>query len=180
MKTSDTLKEGHTYGKLLIKEVGVKAPKVGFGRAALCDCLRCGRKDVVLRARSIRSGHTVTCGCTHTKHYKTKSTKYYRRLYEVWCQIKYRCYNSDNKNYFQYGGRGIKMSDDWKDFGTFYNDMIDTYKPGLTIERKDVDGNYCKENCKWITNQEQALNRRSSLEYRKRTGYRWAFAKADL
>ncbi len=55
------------------------------------------------------------------------------------------------------------MCDEWLNFEAFKNDMYPIYKPGLTIERVDVNGNYCKENCTWITRGEQVRNRRCSI-----------------
>lgn len=120
----------------------------------------------------------MSCGCVNKeKKYKTKDTQYYRRIYHIWRQMNQRCYNKINKNYNTYGERGIFVCNEWKDFGKFYNDMIDSYSPGLTIERVDIDDGYKKSNCCWIKNEEQAKNRISSIAYRKRTGFVWKYGK---
>lgn len=79
--------------------------------------------------------------------------------------MKDRCYNPNDKNYDDYGGRGIKICDEWlKDVKTFYDwSLISGYMDNLTIERIDVDGNYEPSNCKWIKKEEQADNKRCNI-----------------
>ena len=79
--------------------------------------------------------------------------------YTIWASMHARCNNSKNKAYKWYGGRGIVVCDRWKDFRHFLSDMGERPK-GLTIERKDNDGNYKPNNCKWATQQEQQQNKR--------------------
>jgi hypothetical protein len=85
-------------------------------------------------------------------------------IYDIWSAIKKRCYKAENKSYKYYGGRGIKMCDEWLlSFENFYDWSLDKrYKEGLSIERKDVNGNYEPSNCEWIPKNEQAKNQRSN------------------
>lgn len=85
------------------------------------------------------------------------------RLYRIWCDIKNRCYNSKVSNYSSYGGRGIRICDDWMDPIKFFEWANQSgYSDGLTIERIDIDGDYTPSNCKWITLSEQQFNKTTS------------------
>ena len=92
-------------------------------------------------------------------------------LYDTWSHMKGRCENPKTVQYEYYGGRGIKVCDEWKnDFMAFYNWALSNgYKKELTIDRIDVNGNYCPENCRWVDIFQQASNKRKSI--RNKSGY---------
>lgn len=94
-----------------------------------------------------------------------KHGMYGTRLYEIWRGIKKRCYLKTHIHYKNYGGRGIIMCDEWKnDFKIFYDwSKNNGYKDKLTIDRINNNGNYCPENCRWITIKEQGLNKRTNV-----------------
>ncbi|WP_024295019.1 hypothetical protein [Lacrimispora indolis] len=94
-------------------------------------------------------------------------------LWNSYHSMKKRCLNPNCKRYKDYGGRGIKICEEWlKGFDAFADwAKANGYRNGLTIERKDVNGNYEPDNCIWITKQQQAFNKRDSIfvTYRGRT-----------
>lgn len=84
-------------------------------------------------------------------------------LYRTWQNIKTRCYNKNCKYYSDYGGRGIRVCKEWlNDFNVFCTDMGEKPTPRHSIERDDVNGDYCKSNCRWATIHEQQANKRNN------------------
>ena len=83
-------------------------------------------------------------------------------VYNVWRNMKTRCYNKNCKSYKNYGGRGIKVCDRWLRFQNFYADMGDVPFLGAEIDRIDNDGDYKSANCKWVSRAENSRHRRSS------------------
>jgi len=122
-----------------------------------CDC----KKKVIVLGYSLKNGNTKSCGClnleTKTKHGQAQNGKR-TGIYMSWVNMIQRCTNPNSTHYEDYGGRGIKVCKRWMKPENFIKDMIDNWKPGLTIERKNKNGNYCKKNCKWATRKEQARN----------------------
>ena len=140
----------------------------GNQRRVLCRC-DCGVEKLV-RLAKLKNGNTKSCGdCTFSPNYKhgMKDTAFYT----VWENIRQRTKDESNKHY---GGRGISHCNEWSKFANFYSDMFDSYEEGLTIERKDVNGNYCKENCIWETTTVQGHNRRKYRGNSKYYGVHWS------
>ena len=84
-------------------------------------------------------------------------------LYRIWYSMKARCYRQSHNRYKYYGARGITVCDKWLKYEGFYEDMNKDYKPGLTLDRIECNGNYEKNNCRWATQKEQQNNRRNNI-----------------
>lgn len=146
---------GQRYGKLVVIErLGSSTGRLHW----LCQC-DCGKKAAI-SSTNLSTGNTRSCGC-FAKEKKTKHGMSKTSIHGAWRQMFNRCNNPKDHDFHNYGGRGIKVDDRWKDFSVFYEDMGN--RPyGATLDRKDNEGPYCKENCKWATWREQHANKRNN------------------
>ena len=153
---------GKRFGRLLV--IGKSESKNGMA-TWLCKC-DCGNEKVVC-GNELRKGKANSCGCLRKElAYKMliQHGKANTRLYKVWKAMKARCNNPNNKRYSSYGGRGIKVCDEWQNsFQAFYDWAIaNGYREGLSIDRVNNDGNYEPTNCRWATASEQQKNKRKN------------------
>jgi len=157
---------GQRFGRLIaIGPIG--QTKAGLVRwHCICDC---GQEKITTGKLLIR-GETQSCGCLHIETILNRSTKHggtYHPLYALWCQIKGRCSNPNNKSYSNYGGRGIFICDEWKDsfdaFCRHVSQLSDYGKQGYSIDRIDNDGPYSPNNVRWASPKRQNRNTRSTV-----------------
>lgn len=166
---------GNKYGTLTVIGYAGKTGSAGHSTwNCLCDC---GGSHVAT-GTTLREGKCLHCpacrplyvserktvhGCSYSD--TSKGTPAYRS----WVAMKSRCYKAGDINYKNYGGRGITVCDRWLEpdgqgFINFLEDMGERPE-GMTLDRIDVNGNYCKENCKWSTRKEQSVNKQNTREY---------------
>lgn len=133
----------------------------GIRHLVICVC-DCGERRQVV-THSLRSGVSRSCGCLAADEARERETTHGLtddKLHHIWRGMLSRCRNPNTTSYKDYGGRGIRVCDRWLSFQNFYDDMRPTWQPGLTLERRNNDGNYEPSNCCWIPRSEQSKNRR--------------------
>jgi len=140
----------------------------------ICDC----GKEIITSAHNLRTGHTQSCGCYNIDKIIDRNTKHNHsseRLYKIWNRIIGCCYNKNRDSYQYYGGIGIQVCDEWKnDYMAFrewaYSNGYDENAlfHECTIDRIDVNGNYCPENCRWVDFRTQSNNKSTTfyVEYK--------------
>ena len=160
---------GHKFGLLcVIEEAPTKKVGDKFRRYIRCECA-CGN-IVDVRMDQLLDGNTKSCGCLvkdrsvlplpdYTNEVALKKAK------SIFKNIKQRCYNSNNTRFKHYGGRGIIICNSWlESFDNFLKDMGIPPSHKHQLDRINNDGNYCPENCRWVTNQENNRNKQSDFD----------------
>lgn len=142
-----------------------------------CEC-KCGNVKIILGS-SLRNGKTKSCGCLNSEKSRKKLHDYNithgesrTRLYTIWNNMIQRVQNEKNKRYKDYGGRGIQVCEEWKKFENFRKWALENgYANKLTLDRKNNDGEYSPENCRWTDWETQNNNKQQSrkLKYKGET-----------
>ena len=161
---------GERYGKLTVLEyVGTKRYRNGRATQWLCQC-DCGNKTVV-DSVSLKTGNTVSCGCHRRElsskrmiernktHGITIGSEEDKRLYRLWAAIKRRCYYEKCVGYHNYGGRGVRMCDEWKNEAAKFVEWCKShgYKKGLEIDRYFPSSQTCNV-CGYVNKQTKDLS----------------------
>ena len=168
---------GQTFGALtVLSRIGHKTKSRSHYWE--CQCI-CGNVTEV-SGSNLRSGAVASCGCVARQATSIRNQTHGHtagagatRVYRIWSCMLTRCYNPDRASWQDYGGRGIKVCDRWREsFENFYADMGEPPTPRHTLDRyPDNGGDYSPDNCRWATMSQQARNRRSTrmIEYQGRT-----------
>lgn len=143
--------------KLGTKKCSVSSNVVSYG---LFLCFYCNEKVM----RTLGSKKYKSCGCNRARLISKSKGGYgdsRSRLYKIWSDMKQRCFNTNNSFYKDYGGRGIKICNEWLEYTFFRKWALNTgYKDDLQIDRRDNECNYNPNNCRWVTNEINSQNSR--------------------
>lgn len=168
---------GKTFGRWTVLSITNDRTKNG-GVYWLCEC-ECGEIKKVV-AETLKKGTSKSCGCYRDEVAKKETSERNfihgltnkERLYTILSGMKQRCYYKKNISYKYYGGRGIKICDEWlNNYLSFRKWALSNgYEDNLTIDRINVNGDYSPGNCRWVTSLEQANNKRNTLKNKNQKG----------
>lgn len=148
---------GQRFGRVLVLCYSHTKGKIAYWHCR-CDC----GKAWVVRGHNLRRGGTTSCGCLNreriTKHGMSRGS----REYDAWCLMKSRCNSQKHVSYANYGGRGIKVCEEWSEFLRFLEDVGPAPSQHHELDRIDNDGDYERGNVRWATRKQQSRNKRTT------------------
>lgn len=150
---------GQRFGKLVVTGQGERTPKGRIMWECLCDC---GKRHNVSTCH-LKSGAITDCGCGKSKRTTERNLKHggaSSRLYNIWIKMRDRCKNPNSQDWGLYGGKGVKVCQDWDSSFELFREwsLANGYDDTKTIDRRNSDGDYCPDNCRWTTSEVQANN----------------------
>ena len=163
---------GKRYGRLVVVEFDRLQNHKSYWKCA-CDC----GMTVIATGNNLRSGNTKSCGClrretaqqqglSNTIHGESHSNR--TRLYTIWSGMRQRCNNPNRDAYKLYGGKGVRVCDEWCDYENFKAWALDNgYQDNLSIDRIDPSKGYSPDNCRWITSSENTARANKNHTSRK-------------
>ena len=165
---------GTIIGNLKVISTPIRVMKAQMRTCVLCECI-CG-KETIVNLYDLIHGHYQSCGCLkyeligNAKRTHGESWREGRRTpeYHIWDAIRQRCNNPNNKGYKDYGGRGIRMSEEWNSYEKFIAYVGRRPSEDMSLDRINNDGNYEPGNVRWATQAQQDANKRNSrkVEFR--------------
>lgn len=169
---------GQRFGRWTVTAYGGPGTS---GATWVCVC-ECGTARRV-NANALLAGFSSSCGCLNREANARRATHGHASggkqspTYVAWHSMHRRCSDEKHVSFHNYGGRGITVCAEWKDFEAFLRDMGERPK-GMTLDRIDSNGNYCKGNCRWVSMKENSNNRRNNrmvtLHGKTHTVAQWA------
>ena len=157
---------GQRFGRLVAIEVVGKSNSHGVLWRCKCDC----GNEKITRSNYLIAGQTTSCGCyrselsskfmSRSAEWNTRHGMAHTPLFNQWCSMRRRCTDPKNRMYHRYGGRGIRFCKEWEQFEPFKEwALAHGWKEHLALDRIDNDGDYCPENCRWVTQRENNRNK---------------------